>query len=665
MKIGYKISLPILIISMVSLLTLGGLTLFFTHSQIDEIYKAQLTSYIGTLETEILEAEQITSFVLGEIDDKNLALTKAVARIVSLDPNAIDSTEYMNELATLLHVVDVHVTNEDEISATNLQYTSIAREDNKGIINVGFEPRIVNQLGRYLSVQQYIENTKIGKTGFGLIVTGNTITSHYDKYLINTDVSKEDWFKGLDFSKNSAWVSLNGNLFFAGYKKIGEQILIGLIPSEEYYTSFNTIVKVCVITILLVFLITLILMISSIKNIVTKPIRAVSEALERFSKGHLTIDEKLETKIAKESKKKAKGSLDEISQMLLVFNGSMKNTENTILAVKNETNTLEVVGEKLEEDAIESSVAVEQIVSNVENVKTQINEGAAIGVRQISNTVHEILSHIENLSEKINSQALSVENSTASTEEMIANIRSVSDVLLANELEVRKLVTAAENGRDSVESTLQITQELAKQSEGLIEASDIIESIASQTSLLAMNAAIEAAHAGEAGKGFAVVADEIRKLATNSGSQSKSIKNVLEQINQGIVNLSESANFVNVQFDSIFGLVQTVQTQESNVTSMMQEQTIANEQVLQSMHEIANITQLVNDGSDVILSGSKTIQKEVQTLTDVTSIVIDNMDDVAKGCIEISKTSQNLKNLSKRTKDSITLVTNEIATFKM
>ena len=706
-KIGVKLSLPIIIISMISLLTLGSLTIYFTYKQIDVIYKTQITSYLGTLALESTKADEVSSVVLKQITDKNVALSRAFARIVALNPDKLASTEYMAEIAKLLKVNEVHVTDENGViqwgnvkevhgfdlstisqsksfvdilekpnmrvieesrlngvSGNILSYTGVARLDKKGIVLIGLNANIIDSINRSLSVQKYIENTKIGSDGFGMVISSDgIILAHYDKYLNGTNVSKTEWYKNINLLETFNWFTIDGKEYLVGYKTQGNNLIMGLTPRDEYFKALGTIFTISIVTILIVLFVMIVLMILSIRNIVLKPIHAVSLAFQKFADGHLSIEKKLEERILKESKKKSIGERDEISQMLLMFNTSIINTKKTILGVKEQTDSLELVGEKLEEDAIESSVAVEQIVRNIENVKIQLNEGAATGVNQINKTVNDILSNVEKLSEKIKIQSLSVENSTSATEEMIANISSVSKVLQINEQEVGKLATAADTGRDSVGTTLQITQNLAQQSEGLMEASNVIESIASQTSLLAMNAAIEAAHAGEAGKGFAVVSDEIRKLAINSGDQSKSIMAVLGQVKQGISDLSENASFVNDQFDSIFELVKTVQTQESHVTSMMQEQTLANEQVLQSMHQIASITQSVQDGSDVILSGSKAIQNEVHNLNDVTSVIIDNMSEVSKGCLEINNTSQNLKNLSKQTKDSITLVTDEIDTF--
>ncbi len=355
---------------------------------------------------------------------------------------------------------------------------------------------------------------------------------------------------------------------------------------------------------------------------------------------------------------------DEIGEFCKDIDTFIENQHTLIATIKGETENLGHMGESLSTDAARAASAVHEIASNVESIREQVLNHAAVVVQEIDSTVAHIVKNIESLDGEVKRQAESVGDSTAATEQMVANIRSVSDVLHKNEEEVTNLGIAAEKGRDTIEHSTSITKKIEAQSEGLLEASNVIQAIASQTSLLAMNAAIEAAHAGDAGKGFAVVAEEIRKLAEDSDRQSKSITQVLKTVKVDIEDLSENAYAAQSQFASIFDLITNVKMQESHVSNMMQEQSLANEQVLKSMHDISAVTKTVQDGSSQIFHGGHEIQDGVQKLNEVTALIVSSIEEMTQGAGEIRKSSESVNEISHSTKESIHLVKEYVDQFK-
>ena len=238
------------------------------------------------------------------------------------------------------------------------------------------------------------------------------------------------------------------------------------------------------------------------------------------------------------------------------------------------------------------------------------------------------MGNIRSLNNSIEAQAAGVTQSSAAVEEMVANIASVTQILEKNNQVVNALTTAADKGQQQVKAAVKTADSVLQQSEGILQASSIIQNIASRTNLLAMNAAIESAHAGEAGKGFAVVAEEIRKLAEQSGDQSKAIDENLRSLSEAIGGISTDINLVQNAFESIYDLSKKVREQETVIANAMEEQNSGNQQVLEAMHAISDSTTEVKNGSAEMLVGGEQILKEMKNLADITSLISDNMSQI-------------------------------------
>jgi len=208
---------------------------------------------------------------------------------------------------------------------------------------------------------------------------------------------------------------------------------------------------------------------------------------------------------------------------------------------------------------------------------------------------------MEQLNANVSEQASAVTESAAAIEEMVASIQAVTNALTKNTEQVRELQSASEVGHTGINDVVTDIREIAQESESLLEINSVMSNIASQTNLLSMNAAIEAAHAGESGRGFAVVADEIRKLAESSSKQSKTIGTVLKAIKSSIDKITKSAEHVLNRFDTIDGGIRTVAEQERGVLNAMEEQKQGSEQVLQAIGQVSDITQRVkNDAQQMV-----------------------------------------------------------------
>jgi methyl-accepting chemotaxis protein len=248
---------------------------------------------------------------------------------------------------------------------------------------------------------------------------------------------------------------------------------------------------------------------------------------------------------------------------------------------------------------------------------------------------------------------------------MIANINSVTNTLVKNDENVKVLMGASEVGKKGLQEVVEDIKEIARESESLLEINSVMENIASQTNLLSMNAAIEAAHAGESGKGFSVVAEEIRKLAESSSGQSKTISDVLKKIKSSIDKIAQSTEAVLNKFGAIDGAVRTVAEQEESIRNAMEEQSQGSKQILDAIGQLGDITRQVKDGSLEMLKGSNEVIREGKNLNKVTTEITGSMKEMAKDAMAINSTVVQVSELSGKNHGGINTLMNEVSRFKV
>ena len=417
--------------------------------------------------------------------------------------------------------------------------------------------------------------------------------------------------------------------------------MLGLsLPSSEVHAIRRTLLGI--LALVLVFGIAASFAVSlRIARSITDPIRKTAEGFRTLAQGEANLTVRFQAKHD-----------DEVGDLVRDFNSFLEKLREIVLALKQSQASLGGIGTGLADSVEDTKNTIQKISSSVAQVrqKTMVQ---AESVAESSSAVEQIAKNIEALDRLIVNQSAGITEASASIEEMVGNENSIGSSIDRMATRFSDLLAASADGKTTQSLSVEKIKVIAERSHTLLEANKVIAGIAAQTNLLAMNAAIEAAHAGEAGKGFSVVSDEIRRLAETSAGQSRAITAELSQVQTAIQEVVGSSADSERAFDEVGAKIMEVDTLVKEIRQAMNEQQEGSKQILEALRSMNEITSQVRDGSSEMSSGTSTLLEEVAKLRSSSSEIGESMHEVSRASAEIGDNAERVARMAAGTGNTI------------
>lgn len=412
---------------------------------------------------------------------------------------------------------------------------------------------------------------------------------------------------------------------------------------------FKPLIAVMIVIVVLFFAV----LVSVIIFKVIKPLKRVDAAVNNLASGDADLAQRIEVH-----------GNDEFAEISTGINTFIEMLHKIVSELNLAQKELTAIGIDLGTNSQESASATAEIMANIAGVRKQ-SESQSEAVSNTTTILGRSAENVNNLENLVEAQAAGITESSAAIEQMLGNISSVTSSVRKMADSFKELGITVSDGKTKLANVDGKVNEIAEQSKMLIQANTIIAQIASETNLLAMNAAIEAAHAGKAGEGFSVVANEIRKLAETSSAQSKNINTELKEISSSIKDVVSLSKDSQVAFGQIVTHLDSTDVIIREIDNAMSEQENASRQIFSALSDMRNQSIEVNEMSHQVKDNIVAVTKDMDTVSQISSIILGSMDEMTAGAQQISTATQGVSDLAASTKENIDVMDSKLKLFRV
>ncbi|MDY2616788.1 MAG: methyl-accepting chemotaxis protein [Treponema succinifaciens] len=286
-------------------------------------------------------------------------------------------------------------------------------------------------------------------------------------------------------------------------------------------------------------------------------------------------------------------------------------------------------------------------------------------IQSASDKIEKTTERLKGFGSIIKTQISDIEESGEQIKQLLDSVESVDKIRKFTVENMGLLSSASEKGNTHIKQVSETVQQISNDTEKLLETNKIISSISDQTNLLAMNAAIEAAHAGKAGDGFAVVAQEIRKLSEKTHAQSENVAKVIGGIIDSVQRVVEVSAVTSQIFSDIVKQVSAVDSDFKEMSGIIENENALNISVAEKLKALSSGSASVSGGFSDMEKDTSNIASAMEKVTQRTTELVMSVEAISESALAINTQLKEVSSLANKSVEQIQTLADSLEIYKI